>query len=477
MGMTFNGQRRSYLIVLRGRERPAWAPIEHEFIEIPSRPGAYVKSKNVKVRQINVPVWIKGENISNIQKLKEDLAEWLITDSPVPLVFDDEPDRIYYAEVTGSFDPEEIVNFGTGVISFICPDPYKYGQMRRGVFESEFASVANSGTKETYPTFKGIVKEPITFLDIITDDAYMRIGEPVNITETPIEREQIILDDDLKSTVGWGVASSIEGGTVTGSMVSNGNDFISSNYGTGSTWHGPALKKSLSEQLQDFRAEFYLKQDNQDDAKMIGRAVASLLDVNNNIVALVRMEDIWGYTKSNIATIRVGDNSNGHEIIHTTGKTDIWWNKFQGVLRIERVGNRFHAYVANITRDGRVQHFRTWSDGFTDIHSKYMNKIAQVQLHLGQYGTRPLTSQAFQRVRVYKINNNTNVDIPYIARAGDTVEIDHSKNLILINGEDRKDLKDFGASYFSLRPGINNIQISPYSSLDSFEVEWRPRYL
>lgn len=79
------------------------------------------------------------------------MAEWLIHDELKPLIFDDEPDRIYYAVVDGSFDPDEILKWGQGVIPFICPDPYKYGE-EESLILGDFP-IRNVGTLKTNPVF------------------------------------------------------------------------------------------------------------------------------------------------------------------------------------------------------------------------------------------------------------------------------------------------------------------------------------
>ncbi|MGY6209735.1 distal tail protein Dit [Cytobacillus firmus] len=127
--LSFNGITKGYVQVVSGSNRQPWAPVERDYQEVPNRPGAYMrKKKKTKPRPLPIPVLIKAKDIADLQKLKEDLAAWLVHDDPKPLILDDEPDRIYYAVVDGSFDPDELVNFGQGVIPFICPDPYKYGE-------------------------------------------------------------------------------------------------------------------------------------------------------------------------------------------------------------------------------------------------------------------------------------------------------------------------------------------------------------
>ncbi|MED3687282.1 phage tail family protein [Peribacillus butanolivorans] len=148
---TFDSISKPYLTALKGSNRQPWAPIEWTYQDVPKRPGALPVKKNTRVRPLPLPVFLKANSIKDLQKVKEDLAEWLIHDEPKPLIFDDEPDRIYYAVVDGSFDPDEILKWGQGVIPFICPDPYKYGDAE-SLLLGDYP-IRNEGTLKANPVF------------------------------------------------------------------------------------------------------------------------------------------------------------------------------------------------------------------------------------------------------------------------------------------------------------------------------------
>jgi predicted phage tail component-like protein len=386
------------------------------------------------------------------------------------LMFTDEI-NIFYATLSVHDVPEENSNSLVGSLTFLCSDPNKYGPERSGTLSNDAGYIDYNGTAEVKPRFEFDVLAPITHLDIVGDDGYMRIGQPYSVSQTPFEAKTLILDDELSSLTGWGPATSVEEGVVTGTMTVQNGGFKAADYGSGSLWHGPSLKKSLSEQLQDFKVEFFLQQDTHLDPRTIGRVELYLLDINNKVIAKLAMVDPWAGVKSNLAEVRIGDQTKFHSMIKTSGKTGIWWNAFNGVIRLERVGKRFFAYVANITSDG-TKHFRTWHTGFDDNANAYQSKVAQVQVHIGMYSTHPTQLGIAKNVKVYKINQPGANEIPYIAKAGDTIEIDFKNSLILINGEERKDLKDFGASFFSLRKGRNNLFILPEDRVET-QVSWR----
>src|SRR4051812_2513306 len=117
---SYDSIKKDYIICERGKRRSAFAPITRNLLSIPGMPGSFLESTTTGVRIIEQPIYIKGKDRFTVRKLEEDLAEWLITDEPKELVFDDEPDRVYYAVVDGSLDIEDIVHLGHGTVTFLC---------------------------------------------------------------------------------------------------------------------------------------------------------------------------------------------------------------------------------------------------------------------------------------------------------------------------------------------------------------------
>ncbi|PFW88472.1 distal tail protein Dit, partial [Bacillus pseudomycoides] len=128
---TFNNQRKNFIQIEKGWKRPTWAPLRRNLVQVPNYPGARLLSTETDIRVLPIPVGIIVPDGSDLEKLKEEIAGWLITEQPVELIFDAETDRIYMAVVDESFDPEEFVTLGKGVIKFICPMPYKLSKDKK----------------------------------------------------------------------------------------------------------------------------------------------------------------------------------------------------------------------------------------------------------------------------------------------------------------------------------------------------------
>ena len=167
LGFTFNKIRKDYIQMLVGRKRPSWAPVK--ISKGPSsRRGSFLHTETEE-RRIDVPLVIKArKDMADLQKVKEDLADWLYTEQPAELIFDDELDRTYLAFIDGSVDLDEIVNRGKGVITFVCPMPYKLGKQNTHAFSQNgstevTASFINQGNVEAPPIIEIEAKKPSTF--------------------------------------------------------------------------------------------------------------------------------------------------------------------------------------------------------------------------------------------------------------------------------------------------------------------------
>jgi predicted phage tail component-like protein len=463
--MIFNGVSKDYLTLTKGKIIPTFAPIARNILTVTGRPGGYLQDTSTSVRQLSVPVAITG---TELQKIKEDLADWLITEQPCELIFPNEPDRVYYAVVDGSLDLDELVDFGEGTITFLCPDPYKYGIEKTIENPSNFLV---EGTVETYPTINVEIKQDTTFVAVSDGERINLIGNPAAVEQTPYERETRVLWDQLGALTGWTASTSIEEGINAGTITTNGYEFSASSYGSGTAWHGPALKKSIGATIQDFKIDVLLQQIG--STGQLGGVEIALLGASNEVVAKLQMFKRSTGSGANTARLRAGRYDLGHDIINEFG--DQWWvwQNFDGILRLERVGNQWSAYVARIDNGVfNTTRLRMW----TDTAGIASAPITQVQVQLWQHGSTPATNQRIKDIKVFRINQQSN-GIPYVARVGDIIEFNHKDDIIRRNGEDITKTKAFIGEYFPLKKGMNTIVIEPSDSVEKSEVRWRPKWL
>lgn len=452
---------------------------EVELLEISGMDGALVSSTKTPVRVIEVDIAFDEVNDAKLRKTIEIVNGILITKEAKSLLFEDEMDKTYYGITGGVKETYEWGGIHRATITFICPDPFKYGPVKPvGPFtDLSLPVVLNTkGTVSTPPNFKVWLKDKTTFLDIISDEDYMRIGRPVNIDEYAVAERELILHDTMSTTTGWGDAQSsdIDGGVVAGTMTSDGTKFIASAFGTGSAWHGPAKIKSLGQELSDFDVEVQPILDN-DDLSKIGRIEVYLLDVYKKAVAKLAIKDISKGQGGNIAELRVGDNVVNHFMIAEYGTNWNTWHNFNGLLQITKKGNKWTAYVCKFINGDRNNRTSRKFVEWEDRENQFTRKVAHVVVHIGANNTATPSRMSIQDLRIYKLNQLTESQIPYIGEDGDVFEFDMEASRILKNG-DFFMRKDFGSRFFHLQPGDNALVFNPPNVISRVEGEWRDKH-
>lgn len=480
-GMTFNGVRKEYLVTLRGKRRPPWAPLERDLIQIPGMVGAYHSGNRVQPRRLNIPVLIETKNLNELQKIKEDMASWLLTDGPKELIFDDEPDRTYFAMLDGEHGIDEIIRVGVGMLNFVCPDPYKYGgnyNLTPKVTDlSQPLVIPNVGTVSTPPTFEIELKDKTTHLDIVGNEEYMRLGKPVNEEEYAVSPEVRILWDEMASFNDWSdhTAEHLDKGVMAGSMATNGYSFYPSSLGTGTYegWHGPVKIKTLPETLTDFRIDVMLGLKTYNNPKICGRVEIYLLDENKNVTGKLSIRDYSEAVNSNYVELRAGDKFDNHYLVDEPGDTPTAWTEFDGLLRLSRSGNKWSAYATKFYDGGKhgTRRNREW----IDIENKFTRNVKYIVIHFAGFKNFPMATMHIGDIKVWKINPLAGSEIPYIGDDGDVFTVDMKRKSILKNGEPFTN-KDFGARFFDLKPGDNAYVVGPEDAIDNVGVEWRVRY-
>lgn len=475
--------------MLVGRKRPSWAPVKRKLVRVPHRAGALFLNTETEERRIDVPLVIKAKkDMADLQKVKEDLADWLYTEQPAELIFDDELDRTYLALIDGSVDLDEIVNRGRGVITFVCPMPYKLGKQNTHTFTQNWpteitTSFFNQSNVEAPPIIEIEAKKPSTFLDVWFGEYpynrdYFRIGYPLKTEQLPVERNQRLIWDEMTTTVGWSKASSMEDGNPVGEMKSDGYQFYCSNYGTGTGkgWNGAAVKKNIPNgPVQDFIMQAYVTCKSKRINEM-GRVEIAILDENSKVLSKIAMTDVFWQAEQNFGTMVIGyDNKPGRRsLIHESGDYPNTWNQYQGRLWIARTGNVWEAYISKFlpgTEKDDSERFVRW----TDENNYHMEKAAQIQISIMQWqDVPPVEAMTVSDLKFWKVNLNTQNNLPYIFDTGDKIIIDTEKSLVTINGKNAINLKDIFSNFPTVIRGENRIDIMPPDVKAT--VSYRERY-
>lgn len=462
-------------------------------IPIPGMEGAWEDANGYQdPRSITVKFKIKDKTNNGFRERLKRLNSLLVGSKKV-LTFTDE-DALFYASLEELELPEEESNDLVGNLHFICPDPFSYGPEKTRHLLPDVSTIKNEGTANAKPIIEMTAKESVTYaliqnqndLEQLGDEwypKYLMIGKPHEVDETPFERYVRRYYTNANTLVGWTKASNsdIDGGTVAGNIVSRNNRFVADSYGTGSNWHGPAIKTSLESPIRDFRLSAFVGFMNQQQAAMVGRLEIYLLDVNGNAVAKMALKDTSATRAAVFAEMRAGDRETNDMIISGFPNRETGWNNFSGQLRISREWddrkkeNVWSAYVALVdTSTGRHYARRIvpeWRDG-----GKYTRNVAQIVVHMGAVGTHtPVHANSGVSSIILEEIIQEPAGIPYIAHEGDKITFDCMTRDVYLNGEPVPDLmEDFGWSYFDLVKGDNQLVVHP-SAFDTV-LRYRPTY-
>lgn len=443
-------------------------------ISIPGMDGEYVESVDTPSKVLEVDIRIISDDL---RKTIDELNAILATDEPVPIVFPDEQDMTYYGIVEASDETGERVHLGwhDATIYIRRSDPYKYGPEKTDEFQDS-GIVENKGAAEADPIFELEVLQPTTFAMVSNGEEYNMIGRPVDVDDIPTEKYPRFLQENGSSLTGWShmtagyaISDSMFSGIAGGSMGTTGFSFVAESFGSNPNgWTGPMIRRSFSEPLQDFKATVDISMLNLGTG--VGKVVVFFLDENDDIVASMGVYDATNGYPNNKVAFRLGGSKT---IVDTPGDKHGVYNNSRVWLELTREGQRFRAFSYRKRDDGTL-HARN-TQLFTDTRNEFQTPIQQVMIYIAKAKDYNPFEMHMHGLSVFGINDLSQNQVPYIGHPGDFITFDHQENVILINGEPRKDLKDFGGNYFKLAKGENALVVMPENSFET-KVTYRERY-
>ncbi|MED1287296.1 distal tail protein Dit [Bacillus mycoides] len=485
---TFNNQRKNFVQIEKGWKRPTWAPLKRNFLSVPGYPGARLLNTQTDIRVLSIPVGIIVPDGGDLELLKEEIADWLITEQPVELIFDVEPNRTYLAVVDEGFDPDEFVTLGKGILKFICPMPYKLGPVQKktlAIANGDLkTSFLNKGSVESNPIIDIKVGAQSPYLDVWNDDEYFRIGYPTGVkTRVVKQNDRLIWDEMTNLTIWEAITGKIGIYKSSGAMkVWQGYAFTPDSYGTGANdeWHGPFMKRTIpntSGVIQDFKLDVQMNFQSEHWNRM-GKTVVMLLDANDNVIVELAMADEYMSHEMTTAQAIIDPGSSRKWIADEMGMYSDTFNDFRGHVSVARRGKEWSFYFAKYRKNTEIDDasfVRTWRDN-SDSNPMTARPVAKIAVGCIAYGTNPPVDVAFiEDVKFWKINTLTIDETPYIFDIGDKIQIDTERSLVTINGTNAIALKDIFSSFPVIKRGQNAVIIRP-ANVGIAELTYRERF-
>lgn len=413
------------------------------------------------------------------------------------LIFADEPDKYFIGTKSSVEEVKPGLLFTTGSFVFECADLYKYAvteklAMNNGVNR---ITLENKGTKSVPINVKAVMTSDNGYLGFTLDDRFYQIGDPEEVDGEQFETTELLFDDHLTEDRGWilnqGITPPVTSvrdqvGTVRyvveepGEGIKGEGYVTPSGYGSGNSWHGPALTRLVPTDkngqhpvnwYSSYRFDFNTDGTAQSEkGKEAGHHSITFSDENDNIICSVVFEDNHYSLERSDMVVYVGDE----RIWDTRNTTKFYVRGPEGrpggsaVVVVEKIGNQINVKFsfAGINK--------------TFITSNPDVKLKKVTYYSAQYKTYPhMRNNLLRAIQVRKHNVNNYNDIPNYFMKGDEIYIDGQKNQVLVNGLVDWDRVDIGSQPLLLPPGQHTLGIvtSSFGKIPDVEISWRERWL
>lgn len=461
-----------------------------QYNEVLGRPGGVLSHIKESVRTIEVNLLIDAYGTGRtLEDIVDEVVSWLTTNEPVPLIFDREPDKIYYAMTTGGLDPSYFVTFAKVKANFVCLDPYKYavdGNQNTAI--SDAVSVVNSGTADTPVIVEARALQNSNYYMISKgDEDYFMIGDD-DLDKPLKDYSPLILEDESQTLSGWNKQSTIgftdnqTGGKVGGSFIvsdSKQSFYLNNDSVSGNGWNGAMYKRSFSKQAQDFTTtvKFGINQKN----KGAVRFAQYIYDSDNRVIASI------GYTNPNakqaIGTIIVTlfDQSGNQQTVYKYKNNPSLYklDSFVVYIRLTRKDDvftvkswKYKEFPYPLRKKAFDEHERQFVDG----GNFYQRPVVALSLYSAKNGSNNV-------MPLYIFGTYTRELLPrpinardMIIKKGDLITIDMATKNVLVNEESFLSEKTFGSNYFNVDKGHTELVINPPGIFDT-TVKWQDRFL
>lgn len=428
-------------------------PVKHNIISIPGRDGGLISETRLEMRKIDVNIEIDIPVGWTLEDVEEDLADYLFSEKEEELIFTTATDRTYYARIENT--SLELIGqlAAVGRLSFICPDPYKYGPLREIKLDAQTNKIYYAGTAPVIPEVEIIPKEKTTYVGYINNDKSVIVGAPTEVDSVTYNPEPLVFDDVMSNINNWQTNTNMHGVQVSGGFSTSSElGLWPIDYGAGTEWHGPSIIRTLNEPLDDFLLWVSLRFDNSSVQKM-GKLEWHLLSADDEIQARITFGDFSPSFKRSMAQFYIGNPVNNKRYRLSDDK---WTLKFHGVVQIRKVGNVIELYTA---RTDPRPHYQIQKRTIVDTDGLFSKPIAKIKLAICQYADYPTADPRVSEIALRKINPPKEELIPYIADAGDSVVIDKALN-VYKNGESGLGINPFSKP-IQLQKGENNLTVLP----------------
>jgi predicted phage tail component-like protein len=300
--------------------RNIFPELSDSMLSIPGRYGSYYTGTSVNHRVIQIDFDIIASSHDERLSLSRLIAYWLFsTNADQEIIFDDEPDKIYYGHVANSIEVQRSLFNGKATLEIHCSDPFAYSTDEKTITPDENGKFTfiNEGTATTFPVFNTTFNNDATFLSLTSPDGIVLIGSPPDAQANTTPKETVVLQDYMKTTANWSNAGNVlDAGRInTGSVYAQADAVWASDYGEGTEgakiWHGPAIRQNLPQTVKDFTASvrLFFRSTTNNNINQMGQLEIYLFDQNGAKIGKMCMRDSYTNYEYNVPEIFIGNES------------------------------------------------------------------------------------------------------------------------------------------------------------------------
>ena len=463
-------------------------------------PGPKYKSRSESIRNKKYSKFLGIESdsyiivmdyylIGDLLSKKESISKILNVREPKKLILGDQPDRFYWAfpEVSNS-DGDRLEEEGTINWEIFKGASFSIDE---SVYTNEgtnnYILIDNKGTEPMSLSLEASFSSDNGFLGIQNDDVSTKVllGTVEEVDGYVYDKSDLLFDDHFNIDRGWrlndGYTPSVTAerkqvGTVEYKDKPLG--FVRpTNYGTGNSWHGPSLTKTVPldkngkypvNWRSDFRMDFNTDGGGALKYKQVGHESVSFADVSGNIIASVVFED------NNPA------QEKSDLVFYVEGKRV--WSRMNTNDYYQNMSDERYSFIVE-----KIGDYITFRHSSTKTMQKFKLSNPNTELRFvtwygAAYKTNPpITNNLIRAIRLVKHNVEYWQDIPNKFSSGDILKYwQEGQNIFCeINDVNYLQYRDPASTTITAPPGKSTFYLaySDFSAVPEITLRGREAYI
>lgn len=473
---------------------------------VAQKEGVSIISTSRGAKQISFDYILKGTMFDELNSNKQTLASYINVNEPTALIFDDEPNKVWYALPDG--EQSFTIDNRTGSLTFIVPSGYSESSDAKvlnndnsGMENGSIVNLSNSikvlaNNRGTLPAFPTVTITPTAesgFFALLSKNGVLEIGNPDEADDVRKTKQSVIADFSTKSDfdsnfvndTSWSSswATDFQPIPINSTLKWKNDGVRMDNIATSQNWNGGIQRYSVPKDSTGVYPTNWHAQFNTlfigGTIDQCGRMQVYFCDENKKPQGMFEIyKGSMGRTAELIFYLMGSDGTmqrfGGSKFFDAkTGKTPDGADLFStnsGGQGIIKQGNKYSFYWKGVA----------YTFLMNDANSA--TKLAYIYVvEASRKGYAMIGDCSLRSFKLTNLNSGYMVDIINKYQPNDNIVIDMENKKITVNGKGANSDFITGSNFFPIDVGIGQeIDIS-YSNFTTsppkINVEWRERIL